>query len=121
MSVPEAAIASSTFFGSMIPMAAPYATSGPTSMPVANNVLQGIAGIFPDGYLDASDANDWYLHFVGMPQRPFVYFENYPPMVQVLGFGSEHEINTNTVRIAIKHRFVLGYYRFDRSVKIYNS
>ena len=108
-------------FGSMIPMPATYATSGPSSMPVANNVLQGIADIFPDGYLDDSDANDWYLHFVGMPQRPFVYFENYPPMVQVLGFGSEHEINTNTVRIAIKHRFVLGYYRFDRSIAVQNS
>ena len=105
-------------FGSMIPIAAPVTTAGTAAAPVSRNVLEGIADIFPDGYLDTSSATTWYLHFVGMPQRPFVYIENYGLQVQVLGFGSEHEINTNTVRIALKHRFVLGYYRFDRSIKV---
>jgi hypothetical protein len=101
---------------SMIPITVPVTTSGTAAAPAANNVLQGTADIYADGYL--SSATTWYLHYVGMPQRPFVFIENYAPQVQVLGFGSEHEINTNTVRIALKHRFVLGYYRFDRSVKV---
>ena len=105
-------------FGSMVPITVPVTTSGTAAAPVANNVLQGIADIFADGYLDANSATAWYLHYVGMPQRPFVFLENYGLMVNVLGFGSEHEINTNTVRIALKHRFVLGYYRFDRSIKV---
>lgn len=104
--------------GSMIPITVPVTTSGTAAAPVANNTLQGIADIFADGYLDADSTSTWYMHYVGMPQRPFVFIENYGLQVQVLGFGSEHEINTNTVRIALKHRFVLGYYRFDRSVKI---
>lgn len=105
-------------FGSMIPITVPVTTSGTAAAPVANNTLQGIADIFADGYLDVNSATTWYLHYVGMPQRPFVFIENYPIQVSVLGFGSEHEINTNKVRIAIKHRFVLGYYRFDRSIKV---
>jgi hypothetical protein len=108
-------------FGSMVPITVPVTSSGTAAAPVANNVLQGVADIFADGYLDAAQTNPtttWYLHYVGMPQRPFVFIENYGLQVQVLGFGSEHEINTNTVRIALKHRFVLGYYRFDRSVRV---
>lgn len=104
-------------FGSMIPIAAPVTTSGTAAAPAANNVLQGMAEIYADGYLDTAPTT-WYLHYVGMPQRPFVFLENYGIQVSVLGFGSEHEINTNTVRIALKHRFVLGYYRFDRSIKV---
>lgn len=105
-------------FGSMIPVAAPVTTSGTAAAPAANNVLQGIADIYPDGYLDVNSTTAWYLHYVGMPQRPFVFIENYGLQVSVLGFGSEFEINFNKVRIALKHRFVLGYYRFDRSVKV---
>lgn len=105
-------------FGSMIPITVPVTTSGTTAAPAANNTLQGIADIYADGYLDASSATTWYLHYVGMPQRPFVFIENYPIQVSVLGFGSEFEVNNNAVRIALKHRFVLGYYRFDRSIKV---
>jgi hypothetical protein len=108
-----------TIFGSMVPITVPVTTSGTAAAPVATNTLQGIADIFADGYLDASGvATTWYLHYTGMPQRPFVFIENYGLQVNVLGFGSEHEINTNTVRIALKHRFVLGYYRFDRSIRV---
>ena len=81
-------------------------------------MLASIAGLFPDGYLDASSATTWYLHYVGAPIKPFVYIENYPIQVKVLGFSTEFETNFNKVRIAIKHRFVLGYYRFDRSLKV---
>ncbi len=105
-------------FGSMIPITAPVVTSGTAAAPVANNVLMGIADIFPDGYLDSNSKTAWYLHFIGMPQRPFVFIENYGIQVNVLGFGSEYETLYNKVAICLKHRFVLGYYRFDRSVKI---
>lgn len=105
-------------FGSMVPITVPVTTSGTAAAPAANNTLQGIADIYADGYLDADSTTDWYLHYVGMPQRPFVFIENYPIQVSVLGFGSEFEVNHNAVRIALKHRFVLGYYRFDRSVKV---
>ena len=93
-------------------------TSGTTAVGGSNTAFEGIADIYADGYLDGNSATTWYLHYVGMPQRPFVFIQNYEPKVEVLGFGSEHEINTNTVRIALKHRFVLGYYRFDRSIKV---
>lgn len=105
-------------FGSMVPITVPVTTSGTAAAPASNNTLQGIADIYADGYLDADSTTDWYLHYVGMPQRPFVFIENYPIQVSVLGFGSEFEVNHNAVRIALKHRFVLGYYRFDRSVKV---
>lgn len=105
-------------FGSMIPITVPVTSSGTAAAPVANNTLQGIASIYADGYLDATSATTWYMHYVGMPQRPFVFLENYPIQASVLGFGSEFEVNNNAVRIALKHRFVLGYYRFDRSIKV---
>lgn len=105
-------------FGSMIPMAAPVQTSGTAAAPVATNVLMGIADIFPDGYLDTASKTAWYLHYVGMPQRPFVFIENYGIQVQVLGFGSEYEARYNKIAICLKHRFVLGYYRFDRSIRV---
>lgn len=105
-------------FGSMIPVSAPVTTSGTAAAPVANNVLQGIASVFADGYLDSVSSTAWFLHYVGMPQRPFIFLENYPIQVSVLGFGSEHEIKTNKVMICLKHRFVLGYYRFDRSIRV---
>lgn len=105
-------------FGSMIPISVPVTTSGTAAAPAANNVLQGIADIFADGYLDADSSTAWYMHYVGMAQKPFVFLENYPIQTSVLGFGSEFEVNNNAVRIALKHRFVLGYYRFDRSIKV---
>ena len=79
--------------------------------------LGGIATIYADGYLDASSASTWYLHYIGMPQKPFIYAESYAIQAKALGFGSEFETNTNKVRIALKHRFCEGVYRFDRTVK----
>jgi hypothetical protein len=38
--------------------------------------------------------------------------------VKVLGPDSEFCTNTNKCRIALKRRFVLGYYRTDRSVQV---
>lgn len=104
--------------GSMIPIPVPVTSSGTAAAPAANNTLQGIADIYADGYLDTDSATTWYMHYVGMPQRPYVFLENYPIQTTVLGYGSEWEANTNHVRIALKHRFVLGYYRFDRSIKV---
>ena len=103
---------------SWIPVSAPVTTSGTAAAPTGFNSLQGIADIFADGYLDVNSTTTWYLHYVGMPQRPFVFLENYGLQVSVLGFGSEYEVQTNKVLIAPKQRFVLGYYRFDRSVKV---
>ncbi len=105
-------------FNTTNPITVPVTTSGTAAAPASGTVFRGAAGLFADGYLDVDSASKWYLHYKGMPQRPFVFIENYGLQVQVLGFGSEHEINTNTVRIALKQRFVLGYYRFDRSVQV---
>jgi len=104
-------------FGQSIPITVPVTTSG-TLAATGSNMLTSIAGLFPDGYLDATSATTWYLHYVGMPIKPFVFIENYPVQVRVLGFGTEFETNFNKVRIAMKQRFVLGYHRFDRSVKV---
>lgn len=104
--------------GSMIPITVPVTTSGTAAAPVATNVLQGAATVFADGYLDANSTSAWYLHYVGMPQRPFVFIENYAPQIDVLGFGSEYHKRYNKVMIGTRHRFVLGYYRFDRSIKV---
>jgi hypothetical protein len=103
---------------SMVPVTVPVTTSGTAAAPADNAVLKGIATVYGDGYLDVNSATTWYLHYVGMPQRPFVFIQNYDTIVNVLGFGSEFETNFNAVRIALKHRFVLGYYRFDRSIQV---
>jgi hypothetical protein len=108
----ECAVGSEFF--SMIPNVQYAGDEVVTGVPIDNS-LRGAFKYFPDGYLSG---NAWYLHYVGMPQRPYVFFEDYPIKVDVLGFGSEFEINNNLVRIAIKHRFVIGYHRFDRSIKV---
>lgn len=101
-----------------IPITVPVTTSGTAAAPSGFNAVQGIADLYTDGYLDANSTTAWYCHYVGRPQRPFVFLENYGLQVSVLGFGSEHEVKTNKVMIALKQRFVLGYYRFDRSAKV---
>ena len=108
-------------FGSMIPLSAPVTTSGTAAVSATGPKdigLEGIADIYADGYLDASSATTWYLHYVGMPQRPFVFSESYGLQAKALGFGSEYETNNNRVRIALKHRFVEGVYRFDRTIRV---
>lgn len=95
------------------PVSAPVTTSG-TAAVGASNVWVGQADLFVDGYLTG---NSWYLHYVSRPSKPFVYIEDYPLQMKVLGLDSEFCTNTNKVRIALKHRFALGYNRTDRSVK----
>lgn len=104
--------------GSMIPVPVNVTTSGTAAAPAMENQLKGIANLVPDGYLDVNSATTWYMHYVGAPMRPFVFIENYGLRANVLGFGSEFQINTNKVRIALQQRFVLGYYRFERSVRV---
>lgn len=105
-------------FGSLIPIPTPGATSAATATAMKDLGLQGIATIVADGYLDAASTTTWYLDYVGMPQRPFVYSQSYDIQAKALGFGSEFETNTGKVRIALKQRFVEGVYRFDRSIKV---
>lgn len=100
-----------------IPVAAPVTTSG-TAATQGTNVFVGQAKLFVDGYLDASSTSSWYLHYISRPQRPFVFIEDYPLVVTVLGLDSEYCSLNNRILICIKHRFVLGYYRPDRSYKI---
>jgi hypothetical protein len=106
--------------GTMVPITIPNTATagGVAAAPVESNTLKGIASIFADGYLDGDSATTWYLHYVGMPQRPFVFIENYPLEYKLLGIGSEWETNHKAIRFAFKHRFVLGYYRFDRSIRV---
>lgn len=84
-----------------------------------DNVLKGLADVFPDGYL--TDANDWYLHVVGQPQRPYIFQERSKIETFVLGKGTEFYHNNNKYRIGGKHRFKLGYQRFERTIKTINS
>jgi len=108
-------------FNSLNPIPASVTTSGTaavTGSGIKEIGLNGIATIVADGYLDLTSASAWYLHYVGAPQRPFVYTESYGIQSKALGFGSEFESNTNRVRINLKQRFVEGYYRFDRSIRV---
>lgn len=109
-------------FGSMIPTTVAVTTSG-TAAATASGMstlgdLEGIADLFVDGYLDANSTTEWYLHYIGMPQKPFVFGESYPITARALGFGTEYESRTNRVEIDLKHRFVEGVYRYDRSIAI---
>lgn len=83
------------------------------------SVLKGAAEPIGDGYL--TDANDWYLHYVGMPMRPYIMQEREPLQTSVLGYESEHYKNTGTVRIVSRHRFKIGYFAFYRSVMTVNG
>lgn len=83
-----------------------------------DNVLQGVADLFPDGYL--TDVNDWYLHYVGMPLRPYVFQNRAPLSTKVLGYDSEFYANTRKVRIVSEQRFKIGYFGFYRTVKTTN-
>lgn len=108
-------------FGTIMPITVPVTTSGTAAAPASgmNTLdLRGVADLFVDPYLDAHSATTWYLHYIGMPQRPFVFTQSYDIIAKALGFGSEFETNTNKVRIALKHRFVEGVYRFDRSIRV---
>lgn len=108
-------------FNSLNPITASVTTSGTnavTGSGIKEIGLNGIATLVPDGYLDLTSTTAWYLHYVGAPQRPFVWAESYGLQSKALGFGSEFESNTNRVRINLKHRWVQGYYRFDRSIRI---
>ena len=82
------------------------------------NVLQGVSDIIADGYL--TDANDWYLHYVGLPLRPYVFQERSPLVSKVLGYDSEFYTNTRKIRIAAEMRFKIGYFGFYRSVLTVN-
>ena len=109
--------------GGFIPISAPVTTqgtaavtgSGPATMPAQ---FGGVADIFADGYLDPVSTTRWYLHYVGMPQRPFVWGQSYGLQGRALGMGTEYETRTNRVAIVLKHRFLLGTYRFDRSIRV---
>lgn len=109
-------------FNALNPLTAPVTTSGTAAVTGSGmkdiGSLKGIATIVADGYLDGVSATTWYLHYVGAPQRPFVYSESYGLQAKALGFGSEFETNKNRVRIAAKQRFLTGLYRFDRSIKV---
>lgn len=104
--------------GSIIPIKATVTTSGTAAVSGSNVAWDAMGDIYPDGYLDANSKTTWYLHYVGMPRKPFVYIENYGLRLDVLGYGSEFQINNKKVRIALSRRFVMGYNRFDRSCKI---
>ena len=100
----------------------PVTTSGTAAVgasgPSTIGEFQGIADLFVDGYLDAHSTTTWYLHYIGMPQRPFLYTESYPLQFSALGYGTEYERLKNRVAILGKHRWVEGTYRFDRSIRV---
>jgi hypothetical protein len=109
-------------YGSVLPITVPVTTNGtaaaPASGPSGLRGMEAMCTLIPDGYLDGLSKTTWYLHYVGAPQKPFIYGESYALQAKALGLNSEFETNRNLVRIACKHRFVEGFYRFDRSVRI---
>jgi hypothetical protein len=108
--------------GSMIAISAPVTTSGTAAVgasgPSTIPQFQAIARLIPDGYLDVNSTSRWYLHYVGRPQKPFVFSESYGLEAFALGFGTEYQRIHNKVMIGTQHRFVEGVYRTDRSIKI---
>ena len=84
-----------------------------------NNIIVGEADVIADGYLD--DTNDWYLHLVGMPQKPFIYQNREPLSVVTLGPDSEFCTRTGKVGIYARRRFKLGYHRWERSIMVTNT
>jgi hypothetical protein len=109
-------------FQTLGPVTASVTTSGTNAVTGSGlntlDGLEGIAGLFVDGYLDNNSTTTWYLHYIGMPQRPFVFGESYGITARALGFGTEYESRTNRVEIDLKHRFVEGVYRYDRSIRV---
>ena len=88
------------------------------SLPVGAKIHGRLGDFNNDGYLDGASATTWYLHYVGLPQRPFVYAANYENEVFTLGFGSEYHITFNKIRIVTRSRFAIGAYRFDRTGRV---
>lgn len=97
----------------------PTAATGET--PATVTEWKGIAGIFADPYLDLVNNGTWYVHYIGMPQKPFIYTESYPLYGQAQGWGSPFHQMTRKVRISTAQRWVQGTYRFDRTYKIINN
>jgi hypothetical protein len=109
--------------GGFIPISAPVTTSGTAAVTGSGpstmaSQFAGVADLFADGYLDPVSTTRWYLHYIGMPQRPFVWGQSYGLQGRALGIGTEYETRTNRVAIVLKHRFLLGTYRFDRSIRV---
>lgn len=104
------------------PVQAPVTTSGTAaataSGPKTIGEFEGVASLYVDGYLDGNSTTTWYLHYIGMPQKPFLFTESYPLQFKALGYGTEYETVKNQVAICGKHRWVQGTYRFDRSIRI---
>lgn len=83
-----------------------------------SNVPIARAIVVPDGY--QTDTNDWYLHYVGMPEKPFIWQEREALSVKTLGKDSELYARDGRVGIYARMRGKAGYHRFERSVRTVN-
>jgi hypothetical protein len=121
---------------SIIPLTAPVTTSGTAAVsgsgPANNPAFDGIADLYLDGYFDVltwpttlsgsiNGKHCWCLHYIEMPQKPMIYSESYALRTKVMGIGSEYEATTHQNAIIAKQRWTEGYYRFDRSVLVWNT
>lgn len=102
------------------------------NMPVGASGVQTIWGtiakLIVDPYLDVAGtvggvnyAHTWFLDYVGMPQRPFVFSESRPLESYALGIGSPLDVMENLLGIYTKHRWLMGTYRTDRSIRVTNA
>lgn len=87
-----------------------------TSSVAGENIFKGTADILPDGYL--SSTTPWFLHYTGLPLKPFVWQDRMPLETSVLGFSSEFCQNSGRVRIMTRQRFRLNYFAFYRSIRV---
>lgn len=83
-----------------------------------SNILASRARVVPDGYL--TDTNDWFLHYTGRPQKPFIWQVREEAKVDTLDFNSEYYKNTGRVRVLSRMRLKMGYHRFERSIRTTN-
>lgn len=84
------------------------------------NIFKGMAELYSDAYL--VDQNDWYLHYIGQPTKPFVYQERRKLRTQLFGPWNDAYMNDRKiVRIAADYRFRLGYMFEYRSIRTTNT
>ena len=87
----------------------------------ADSVFRGTFAILQDQYL--TDANDWYVDYVGQWPLPFLMQERQAPrFIDKTNPQTSDEVwSTNTINISVDARYQAAYANWRRSVKITNT
>lgn len=83
------------------------------------NIQKGMADLYVDGYL--ADVNDWYLHVVGMAQRPFLFQEREKMRSKLYTPNDSYQHDKDdVVEILAKWRFAFAYAFFYHTIRTTN-